>query len=163
MIVNGELARLMLRSMEERGGDTILAQRLRSARQDAGLTQVALAQLADVSQRNISDLETERRGRRVEPPLLRRLAEILGVTVGYLLGDSDEPFNIPGWLDLTELQRTEIRGLIELRGRLNRDLAAADARASATPPSASGPPRGKVDRSAPVKTGKEARPRGAGE
>jgi transcriptional regulator with XRE-family HTH domain len=149
--------------MEDHGGDTMLAQRLRTARQDAGLTQVALAHLADVSQRNISDLETERRGRRVEPPLLRRLAQILGVTVGYLLGDSDEPFNIPGWSDLTELQRTEIRGLIELRGRLNRDLAAADARGSATPPSESALARGKVDRSPPVKTGRGAKPRGARE
>jgi transcriptional regulator with XRE-family HTH domain len=110
----------MLNYMAEQSGDEILAKRLRAARDDTGLTQTALAELAGVSQRNISDLETERRGTRVEPALLRRLAEILGVSVGYLLGDSHEPFFIPGWEDLTAAQQEEMRALIRFRARLNR-------------------------------------------
>lgn len=148
----------MLQSMQERGGDTVFAQRLKSAREDAGLTQAALGELVGVTQRNISDLESERRGRRIEPPVVRALADALDVTAGYLLGDSDEPFNIPGWTDLTEVQRQEIRSLIRLRGQLNRDLAAA-AGGGARQSSEVTDTRRKVRASSPVRTGRPKKPR----
>ena len=111
---------------QDRGGDPLLAKRLRAARDDAGLTQQELSELVGISQRSVSDLETERRGKRVDPALVRRLAEVLGVTAGYLMGDSGEPYDIPGWDALTPTQRAEIRALISLRARLNRDLARVD-------------------------------------
>lgn len=77
--------------MDERGGDRVLALRLREARLGAQLTQAELAERAGLTHRNVSDLETERRGRRVEPAMLRRLASALRVPVGYLLGDSEGP------------------------------------------------------------------------
>lgn len=63
----------------------LFAQKLRDARADLGLSQAALAEAADLSIRSVSAYET---GTSVPRPFtLRKLANILQVTVEYLTND----------------------------------------------------------------------------
>ena len=65
--------------------DTVLAVRLRVARQAAGMTQVELAKRVDTEQTFISRIE---RGESMgTPELLRAIGKELKVTVSYLLGE----------------------------------------------------------------------------
>ena len=57
--------------------------RLRQLRETAGLTQIALAELAGVSQRAISDLETGKT-QRIDLELLDRVSRALRVDPGAL-------------------------------------------------------------------------------
>lgn len=57
---------------------------LKAAREAAGLTQAALAELVDVRQATISDLETGK-SRRIELDLLERLALALNVEASSLI------------------------------------------------------------------------------
>lgn len=62
-----------------------LSEQIRSARKAAGLTQAELAGLCDLDQSYLSLIERDER----EPSLstLRRLAEVLGVSVAFLFGE----------------------------------------------------------------------------
>lgn len=57
--------------------------RIKSIREEIKMTQTELAQLADISQPYLHDLENERRGAR--PETLERIAAALGVTVEELM------------------------------------------------------------------------------
>lgn len=57
---------------------------LREARERAGLTQVQLAERADVRQATISDMESGK-NTRVDLAILEKLCEVLGVEPGDLL------------------------------------------------------------------------------
>ncbi len=57
---------------------------LREAREAAGLTQVQLAEKADVRQATVSDLETGKSGR-IDLEVLDRLCEALGVEPADLI------------------------------------------------------------------------------
>ena len=56
--------------------------RIREVREAKGVTQSFLASLAQVSQPYLSDLEHNRRG--AKPDTIRRIADVLGVTVDEL-------------------------------------------------------------------------------
>lgn len=56
--------------------------RIKSIREEIKMTQTELAQLADISQPYLHDLENNRRGAR--PETLERIAAALGVTVEEL-------------------------------------------------------------------------------
>ncbi|NLN83364.1 MAG: helix-turn-helix transcriptional regulator [Firmicutes bacterium] len=65
-------------------------QKLRDARADAGMSQAALAEAADLSVRSVSSYETGASTPR--PFTLRKLAKVLNVTVEYLSNDEvDDP------------------------------------------------------------------------
>lgn len=57
--------------------------RIKSIREEIKMTQTELAQLADISQPYLHDLENNRRGAR--PETLERIAAALGVTVEELM------------------------------------------------------------------------------
>ena len=60
-----------------------MANRIREVREEKGLMQKELAQLAGVSPPFICDLEANRRG--AKPETLERIAEALGVSVDQLI------------------------------------------------------------------------------
>ena len=62
--------------------------RLKEWREARALTQVELAELADVSSRSVAGYEA---GAGARPPTVRKLAEALGVEVGDLRGDPEHP------------------------------------------------------------------------
>lgn len=63
---------------------------LREARKNEGLTQADLAELADVRQATISDIE-KGKTTRIDLPLLEKLCRVLKVTPGDMLLLEDEP------------------------------------------------------------------------
>jgi transcriptional regulator with XRE-family HTH domain len=65
--------------------DESLADRLRSARQAAGLTQEQLAERADLSGPYISQIEGGLRGPRLSAVAAARLAQALGVETDWLV------------------------------------------------------------------------------
>lgn len=66
-----------------------LGQRIRSAREKQGLSQVELATALDLGQRAISELENGNRKLAVTD--LPRMAEVLGVPILYFFGDDIQP------------------------------------------------------------------------
>lgn len=69
-------------------------QRLRRLREDAGLTQVELATATGIPQRTISNYEHHLLGGkrpRVSRLYAKSLADHFGVTVRYLMGETDNP------------------------------------------------------------------------
>lgn len=68
-----------------------LGERLAEIREHAGLSQSALARLVDTSQSAISQIEAGERNPSYE--MLRRIADALKVTAGYLLGGEVEDLN----------------------------------------------------------------------
>lgn len=62
-----------------------LLERLRAARQAAGLTQVEVAEQLELTQSVISKCESGER--RIDAVELMAFAKLYGVTVGYLLGE----------------------------------------------------------------------------
>jgi transcriptional regulator with XRE-family HTH domain len=62
--------------------------RLREWREARALTQVELAELADVSSRSVAGYEA---GAGARPPTVRKLAEVLNVDIADLLGEADYP------------------------------------------------------------------------
>ena len=63
-------------------------ERIRELREDADLTQAALGKAINVPQRTYAYYES---GQRMIPPqVLCALADLYGVSVGYLLGRTDE-------------------------------------------------------------------------
>ena len=72
----------------------IQGDRVRELRERAGLTQGQLAYKADTTSSQISRLENnERPG--AQAVLVGRIAAILGTTVDYLLGNTDNPYPPP--------------------------------------------------------------------
>jgi transcriptional regulator with XRE-family HTH domain len=67
-----------------------LVVRLRALREEAGLSQDALADLARVTQSTVSSLELGK-GRRVDLDILERIAKALGVSPLELFGENDAP------------------------------------------------------------------------
>jgi transcriptional regulator with XRE-family HTH domain len=61
-----------------------LHQRIRLAREDAGLTQGQLAKLLDVSRPTVSDIEGGRR--KISAEELGKMADLFGVSTEWLLG-----------------------------------------------------------------------------
>jgi transcriptional regulator with XRE-family HTH domain len=69
---------------------TILAQRLATARQAVGLTQTEVADRAGLNLGNYNELErAQRTGLRADT--LIRLSQVLGVSLDYLAGLTDDP------------------------------------------------------------------------
>ena len=62
--------------------------RLREWREARALTQVELADLADVSSRSVAGYEA---GAGARPPTVRKLAEVLNVEIADLLGEAEHP------------------------------------------------------------------------
>jgi len=83
--------------MTQSTGDKELARRLKEAREASGKTQQEAARLIGKANTAISHYELGTRG--VPVPILKRLAEIYGVTFSYLLG-VEEPDD--GEIDLFE-------------------------------------------------------------
>jgi transcriptional regulator with XRE-family HTH domain len=69
-------------------GRIVQIPRLKEWREARALTQVELAELADVSSRSVAGYEA---GAGARPPTVRKLAEALGVEVGDLRGDPEHP------------------------------------------------------------------------
>ena len=62
--------------------------RLREWREARALTQVELAELADVSSRSVAGYEA---GAGARPPTVRKLAQVLAVDIADLVGEADHP------------------------------------------------------------------------
>ena len=88
----------------------ITAQRVRIARERAGLTQVQLADLVGLSHRpvTISDIETGRQGLAKHAPAIARACE---TTTDFLYGLTDDPVPPLDLGDLPEERRDVIRRL----------------------------------------------------
>lgn len=115
--------------MDERSGDPQLAERIRKAREQAGMTQAGLATTTGFSQRKVSNIETATRN--VSPQDLLALAKALGTTVGDLLGEEPSDADmarIPGWSELSPDAQEWVRQTV---GMLNRTAEAP--RPAATP------------------------------
>ncbi len=106
--------------------------RLKELREELGMTQKELGRMLDIAPNTISQYETGRR----EPDLgtLMRMAELLNVTVDYLLGrapdESERPL-VNGDRELTEYldmlaNRSECRMLFSLaKGATRADVEVA--------------------------------------
>lgn len=67
----------------------VLRRRITEARESQGLSQAELAEKAGVTPAAISQIE---KGHRVPTiPVLRRIVSVLGVTIDYLTGKTDQP------------------------------------------------------------------------
>ena len=100
---------------------TVLATRLKRARQDAGLTKEGAAKLVGISKASIDAYE---QGRNMPPAdRLRKLADIYGVSTDYLLGRVDQPDLSTGRMAVADLPAIErfmhAHSLEEVRPLLN--------------------------------------------
>lgn len=68
---------------------SILAKRLKKARDEAGLKQIDAAEKLGISNGTLSGYERDYRD--PDTDVLNKMAELYGVTVDYLLGRSDDP------------------------------------------------------------------------
>lgn len=90
---------------------TALGERLRDLRSRRGLTRKALAQLADVSERHLANVESGVGNASIQ--FLRQLTNVLNCTLAEMIGD--ETASSPEWLMIREI----------LRGRSDEELAKA--------------------------------------
>lgn len=93
----------------------IIGNRIRQARESAGITQEELANQLGKSQNAISDYENARRAIRITE--LPRLAEALGVSVAYFFGEDHPEWSIQALLSkfsTEQLRDIELRLLFEL-------------------------------------------------
>ena len=88
-----------------------LGERLKSLRGRRGFTRKALAQLADVSERHVANVESGVGNASIQ--FLRQLAAVLNCTLAEMIGD--ETASSPEWLMIREI----------LRGRNDEELAKA--------------------------------------
>lgn len=103
-----------LDKMNASAHDTILAVRLRVARQAAGMTQVELAKRVDTEQTFISRIE---RGESMgTPELLRAIGKELKVTVSYLLGEDTADHAVRPSREAIASDRKMPKGLRDLAG-----------------------------------------------
>ena len=72
-----------------------IGQRIREVRQDYGMSQVELAKRLGISRQSLNNIEHERS--MPQPPLIKRIAELLRVSGDYLLGLTDDK-DIPALL-----------------------------------------------------------------
>jgi len=68
--------------------DKTAAKRIKSVREQKGLTQAQLASQAEITPAAISQIESG--DRMPSTPILRRIASVLQVSIDYLLGATDE-------------------------------------------------------------------------
>jgi len=94
--------------------------RLAQARKAAGLTQMQLADLFDVSQQMIDYYE--RRANNPTAAFIRKAAETLNVSVNELLGTECKPTRKPGPPSQLEARLEEVRKLPRQRQKLVLDL-----------------------------------------
>lgn len=92
-------------------------QRIKAAREQAGLTQVELGDKIGVS--GVAVMRYEKDTRQPRYDLLQRIATALNVSVGYLLGSVTERVIIPGRLKIVEVDDPE-------SGFFRYDIEAAD-------------------------------------
>jgi XRE family aerobic/anaerobic benzoate catabolism transcriptional regulator len=107
-------ARLVTTHSANEGKDpflTALGERLRDLRSRRGLTRKALAQLADVSERHLANVESGVGNASIQ--FLRQLTNVLNCTLAEMIGD--ETASSPEWLMIREI----------LRGRSDEELAKA--------------------------------------
>lgn len=94
--------------------------RLRIARERAGLSQGQVARLLEWHRPTLSEIEAGRR--RVEASELSRLAELYGVNVEWLLGKSnasDEPLKVAA-REIERLKPEELDVLLDLIASIRR-------------------------------------------
>lgn len=93
MVIKSQVTRIQPKmaasiSSEEQVFMTDLGNRITSLRKDAGLTQVQLAQMLNVSQQAVQSWEAGRR--RIQISILPAVAKILSVSLEGLLGEESE-------------------------------------------------------------------------
>jgi transcriptional regulator with XRE-family HTH domain len=74
--------------MSKSSKDKSVAKRIKSVREEKGLTQAQLASQASITPAAISQIESG--DRMPSTPILRRIASVLQVSIDYLLGATDE-------------------------------------------------------------------------
>jgi transcriptional regulator with XRE-family HTH domain len=72
----------------------LLAERLRTIREERGFSQTALAARAGLNLGNVNELEQQRKTS-VRADTIVALASVLGVSSDFLLGLSDNPMSAP--------------------------------------------------------------------
>lgn len=85
--------------------------RLRQLRKEFNLTQTQLADKISLSKANVSKYESNS----IEPNLqtLRLLSKFFGVSIDYLLGDTDDRTGGSYWVSLDELDKLDIDSIPE--------------------------------------------------
>ena len=89
-----------------------ICEKIRKLRQDKGMTQQELADLAGITKRAVASYETD--GRKPHPSTLKRIARILGVTTSFLKDDT---------LEIYELQPSEIIYIENIRDSYGDEAA----------------------------------------
>lgn len=94
--------------------------RLKELRKEKGLTQVELANIVNVSK--ITVLRWENEERQIKPDKAQQLADYFGVSVGYLLGFSNDiekhPFE---WDEISEISKPYLVKELEKRRQERRE------------------------------------------
>lgn len=86
-------------------------QRLAKTRKECGLNQAQLAKLAGTTQQNISRYESGTRDPKADT--LANIADVLGVSMSYLLGITDDKQSdtAPTWDDVLKAEEKNLLGL----------------------------------------------------
>lgn len=106
---------------DESAQGILLSNRLRLARERAGLSQGQVAKLLSWHRPSVSEMEAGRR--RVEATELVRLADIYGTDVNWLLGEGsrhDEPLRIVA-REIKRLDPDQLDNLMDLISSLRRE------------------------------------------
>lgn len=98
------------------------AERLKSLRDQKGLTQEGLASALGVSRSTIGGYEAPSKEREPDFAIVCRLASFFGVSTDYLLGRSDDPTPVAPPGDLTTIAR-RLEAIRKSRGWSQRELA----------------------------------------
>lgn len=88
-----------------------LNNRLRELRKEKGLTQIELAKLLNVSDRSVGFYETGERD--PDTDTLKKLADIFGVSIDYLLGRSDTRNSQENKIETKAFHNRDLSGLPE--------------------------------------------------
>lgn len=70
--------------------DVVFGRRIRELRERKGIEQLELAKRVNISQSKMNKIETGFQ-KRIEPEILVELSKVLGATVDYIVGKSDNP------------------------------------------------------------------------
>lgn len=94
--------------------------RLKELRKEKGLTQVELANIVNVSK--ITVLRWENEERQIKPDKAQQLADYFGVSVGYLLGFSNDVEKHPfEWDEISEISKPYLVKELEKRRQERRE------------------------------------------
>lgn len=94
--------------------------RLKELRKEKGLTQVELANIVNVSK--ITVLRWENEERQIKPDKAQQLADYFGVSVGYLLGFSNDVEKHPfEWDEISEISKPYLVRELEKRRQERRE------------------------------------------